>query len=85
MREGDEVHLFLSRRRYLYPGQNVIGRAKDTDVKVDDERKDISRKHLVIELPDDELALLTDMSSFGAFVEEKVLARRRASEADWSG
>lgn len=68
----------------LHPGRNVIGRAPDADVKVGDDRKDISRRHLVIELPDDELALLTDMSSFGTFVPEKALSRRRASEANWS-
>lgn len=69
----------------LHSGKNIIGRAPDADVRVGTDSKDISRRHLVIELPDDELALLTDMSSFGTFVDEKVLARRRSSEAKWSG
>ena len=57
----------------LHAGLNVIGRAPDADVRVGGDRKDISRRHLLIELPDDEVALLTDISSYGTFVEDKAL------------
>ncbi|MCA1798882.1 MAG: FHA domain-containing protein [Xanthomonadaceae bacterium] len=57
----------------LHAGRNVIGRAPDADVRVGTDKKDISRRHLVIELPDDEMALLTDTSSYGTFVEDKAL------------
>lgn len=83
---GDTVKLIdeSGKEWELHPGRNVIGRAPDADVKVGADSKDISRRHLVIELPDDELALLTDMSSFGTFVPEKALSRRRSSEANWA-
>lgn len=57
----------------LHAGRNVIGRGADADVRVDTNKKDVSRRHLVIELPDDEMALLTDISSYGTFVEDKAL------------
>lgn len=55
----------------LHAGLNVIGRAPDADVRVATDRKDVSRRHLLIELPDDEVALLTDISSYGTFVADK--------------
>lgn len=55
----------------LHAGRNVIGRAPDADVRVSADRKDISRRHLIIELPDDEMALLTDISSYGTFIQDK--------------
>ena len=55
----------------LHAGLNVIGRAPDADVRVATDRKDVSRRHLLIELPDDEVALLTDISSYGTFVKNR--------------
>lgn len=57
----------------LHAGLNVIGRAPDADVRVGTGHKDVSRRHLLIELPDDEMALLTDVSAFGTYVEDKAL------------
>ena len=57
----------------LHAGLNVIGRAPDADVRVGTGHKDVSRRHLLIELPDDEMALLTDISAFGTYVEDKAL------------
>jgi hypothetical protein len=55
----------------LQQGRNVIGRAPDADVRVGSDKKDVSRRHLVIELPDDEIALLTDLSAYGTYIEDK--------------
>jgi hypothetical protein len=75
LKRGETVKLIdeNGKEQELHAGRNVIGRAPDADVRVGTNRKDISRRHLLIELPDDEIAVLTDLSSFGTFVEDKAL------------
>lgn len=52
----------------LAPGRNVVGRQPGSDVLVDPAYRDISRKHLVIEVGEAGVLLLTDLSSHGTFI-----------------
>lgn len=74
LRRGEHEKLILideeGNEQSLHHGLNVIGRDAGSDVVVGKDRKDVSRRHLVIELPDDEVAMLTDMSSYGTFIKE---------------
>ncbi len=52
----------------LHPGRNLVGRQPGMDVVVDSAYRDVSRKHLVIEVDSERRLLLTDLSSHGTFV-----------------
>ena len=53
---------------HLHEGRNTIGRQPDCDVIIDSGYRDVSRKHLIIDLIDSALVTLTDLSSHGTFL-----------------
>ena len=63
----------------LLDGRNVVGRLPESDVVVDAGYRDVSRKHLVVEVGSARQVLLTDLSSHGTFVPRGTLdiARRK--------
>ncbi len=52
----------------LKQGRNLIGREPDNDVIIDPAYRDVSRKHLIIEVEDGHRVRLTDLSSHGTYV-----------------
>lgn len=52
----------------LFPGRNVVGRQPGNDIVVNPSYRDVSRKHLVIEVGDAASLRVTDLSSHGTFV-----------------
>ena len=52
----------------LHPGSNVVGRQPGNDIVVDAAYRDVSRKHVMIEVGDDSTLLVTDLSSHGTFI-----------------
>lgn len=57
----------------LRRGKNVIGRDLSSDVVVDAEYRDVSRKHLIVEAASSDLIRLTDVSSLGTSVPNEYL------------
>ena len=51
----------------LTPGKNIVGRDTSCDIIIDPALRDISRKHLVVELADNVIRL-TDLSSHGTSI-----------------
>ena len=60
-------------RCQLHPGKNIVGRDSTSDVIIDENLRDVSRKHLIIETEGDNLVRLTDISSMGTFVPPQYL------------
>ena len=58
----------------LKRGRNVIGRLRESDVVVDAAYRDVSRKHLIIEVAGADRFLLTDLSAHGTFLPRSRLA-----------
>lgn len=56
----------------LRPGKSIIGRDLSCDIVVDPSLREVSRKHLIIEV-DGELIRLTDISSHGTSVPQEYL------------
>ena len=52
----------------LHSGRNIIGRDANSDVVIDAHYRDVSRKHLIIEVEASGIAKLTDISSHGTSV-----------------
>ena len=52
----------------LHRGTNMVGRDPDIDLRVNLDYREVSRKHLVIEILDDRTAAFTDLSSHGTRV-----------------
>lgn len=52
----------------LHRGRNIIGRDANSDVVIDPHYRDVSRKHLIIEVENGGIAKLTDISSHGTSV-----------------
>lgn len=59
--EQGEVHM-------LRPGRNVVGRGVDADIQVGADCLDISRHHMVVEVRDEEIVVLTDTSTGGTCI-----------------
>lgn len=59
----------------LRPGRNVIGRDAASDVVVDSELRDISRRHLIVETDGRTQVRLTDISSHGTSIPPTYLDR----------
>lgn len=57
----------------LQPGKTVVGRDARSDIRIPTERRDISRKHLIVEFVDEQLVRLTDVSSLGTFIPPRYL------------
>jgi len=57
----------------LRAGKNVVGRDVSSDVVIDGNLRDVSRKHLIVEVEGDALVRLTDISSLGTFVPPEML------------
>ncbi|RKZ38069.1 MAG: hypothetical protein DRQ37_00245 [Gammaproteobacteria bacterium] len=57
----------------LHPGKNIVGRDSSNDVIIDENLRDVSRKHLIIETEGNNLIRLTDISSMGTFVPPEYL------------
>lgn len=68
----------VGQRRELRAGRNIVGRDGQCDVVIDQNFKNVSRKHLLIETEGESVVRLTDISSLGTFVPCEHLA---ASEA----
>lgn len=52
----------------LGEGKNIVGRDETSDIIVDEEYRDVSRKHLIVETEQTGLVRLTDISSMGTCV-----------------
>jgi len=50
------------------PGKNIIGRSAQSEVTLDSTYGAISRKHLIVEIQDDGMVTLTDISTLGTFL-----------------
>lgn len=59
----------------LHPGKNLVGRDASSDVVIDGDYRDVSRKHLIIEIEGETVLRLTDISSLGSFVPPEFLER----------
>jgi len=57
----------------LRPGRNLVGRQPGNDVVVDSGYRDVSRKHLIIDIGDEHAVRLTDLSAHGTYVPGEVL------------
>jgi hypothetical protein len=57
----------------LVMGPNIVGRHAACDVVVNPAYRDISRRHLIIEILSDNAALITDLSSLGTWCPEQFL------------
>lgn len=55
----------------LKPGRNTIGRSSQCSVRLEDELRDISRQHLVVEVGDDQRVSVMDVSSRGTYMREE--------------
>ncbi len=62
------------RRRALRAGKNIVGRDRQCDVVIEQDFKNVSRKHLLIETVGESLVRLTDISSLGTLVPCEYLA-----------
>ena len=54
----------------LRDGSNIVGRDPGGDIVLEARWPDVSRRHLIIEVTDLGRLILTDLSSFGTFVEQ---------------
>ena len=57
----------------LRKGKNIVGRDHTSDVVVDSEFRDVSRKHLIVETDEPEVIRLTDISSLGTSIPHEYL------------
>ncbi len=57
----------------LHQGKNFVGRDASCDVIIEGNFRDISRKHLIIELGGDDLLRFTDLSSLGTSIPAEYL------------
>ena len=57
----------------LRRGKNIVGRDNTSDVVVDAEYRDVSRKHLIVETGGEEVIRLTDISSLGTSIPNEYL------------
>ena len=64
----------------LREGRNCVGRDEKSEVVVNASYRDVSRKHLIIELSGRNLARLTDLSSHGTFVPSSYLDQTIAED-----
>lgn len=58
----------------LGEGRNVIGRDETSDIIVDEEYRDVSRQHLIVETESTGIVRLTDISSMGTCVPGELLS-----------
>lgn len=68
--EGRPSHLVGENgdQHTLQQGKNLIGRELGNHIVVDSSYRDVSRKHLLIDLADPHMVRLTDMSAHGTFI-----------------
>ncbi len=57
----------------LRRGKNIVGRDATCEVLIDAAYRDVSRKHLIIEVADDHTVKLTDISSHGTSLNPRLL------------
>ena len=57
----------------LKPGENVIGRGRNSDVVMEPTLRDVSRIHIVIKTDDTSTLYITDMSSHGTYLPAKYI------------
>lgn len=57
----------------LRRGKNIVGRDASCDVLIDSTYREISRKHLILEIGDDTFARFTDISSHGTSLNPRFL------------
>ena len=72
---GNSIQLVddAGRRSPLREGKNIVGRDRTSDIVVDQEYRDVSRKHLIVETSGDTSVRLTDISSLGTSAPPKFL------------
>ena len=63
-------------RKALSDRQNTIGRGSENDITLGSEFRNVSRRHLIAEPADDQVILLTDISSHGTFAPALQTERR---------
>lgn len=57
----------------LHAGRNTVGRQPGIDVVVDSAYRDVSRRHLIVDINDDGTLALTDLSSHGTYLPPSLL------------
>ncbi|MFT5174852.1 MAG: pSer/pThr/pTyr-binding forkhead associated (FHA) protein, partial [Gammaproteobacteria bacterium] len=57
----------------LRPGRNIIGRDASCDILINSAYREISRKHLILELSEDTKLRVTDISSHGTSLNPRFL------------
>ena len=57
----------------LRPGKNIVGRDASCDVLINSAYRDVSRKHLIVEVADGNTVRLTDISSHGTSLSPHLL------------
>jgi hypothetical protein len=67
---GQEIHLLDENgpEYILQYGRNRVGREQGNDVRIDTAYRDVSRKHLIIDVESPRHVRLTDLSSHGTYV-----------------
>ena len=65
--DDDDVSTTLRR------GKNIVGRDASCDVLMNSAYREVSRKHLIIEVAEPNLVRLTDISSHGTFLSPRLL------------
>ena len=76
--DGFEFEDARGNKHKLGEDRNVIGRDALSTVVVDSTWRDVSRKHLVIEIQDKEAIQITDMSAHGTFIDAEYLEQTSA-------
>lgn len=67
----------------LKPGRSTIGRSSHCDVRLEDDLRDISRQHLVVEVGNDHHVSVMDVSSRGTYMrDERFMDARDDTLAD---
>jgi hypothetical protein len=61
----------------LKPGRNTVGRSSHCDVRLDTQRSDVSRQHLIVEVSASRRISLMDVSSRGTYVRPELLGSSR--------
>lgn len=77
LQPGNEYHLIddSGGDYILSSGHNFVGRETDCEIMVNHGYRDVSRKHLLIDLSEPGIARLTDFSSHGSSIAEQYLDR----------
>jgi hypothetical protein len=60
----------------LRPGKNIVGRGPRCDAVLDGSYRTVSRQHLIVEIQENGMTRLTDLSSLGTFIPSRQLGQQ---------